>query len=165
MSNEPSNLINSPVLSGYYDCRTYWCHVLCFCLFTEKHKSRKSNVEERVKYIEKCAEHLNKLYSAGTVELNYTEGQHNMKETIDTVPFMTDYALQAMKEADITPKTLSIRGGSDGVVLCSKGLPCPNISAEYENEISRFEFVPIQSMEKNVEVLLNLVKLYGKHSR
>lgn len=115
------------------------------CLIRDHDRQR---FEERVQYVWKCAEALNKRYGKGTIELKYTEGQHNMKEIIDTVPFMVDYALQAMEAAGVEAKTLSIRGGSDGVCLCEKGLPCPNISAGYENEISRFEFVPVQSMEK-----------------
>ncbi|HCK88841.1 MAG TPA: peptidase T, partial [Erysipelotrichaceae bacterium] len=72
-----------------------------------------------------------------------------------------DYLKQAITDCGIEPKSLAFRGGTDGSALSHRGLPCPNLSAGYENAHGRFEYVPIQSMEKNVEILLRLNELYA----
>ncbi|MCR5741319.1 MAG: peptidase T, partial [Gammaproteobacteria bacterium] len=68
----------------------------------------------------------------------------------------------SIKSAGVEPINLSFRGGTDGSSLSNRGLPSPNLSAGYENAHSRFEFVPISSMEKNVQILINLVGEYLK---
>ena len=84
-----------------------------------------------------------------------------MKEVIDQVPWLVEYLVQAIRDCGLEPKNLPFRGGTDGSALSHRGLPCPNLSAGYENAHSRFEYVPIQSMEKNVEILLRLVEIYA----
>ena len=84
-----------------------------------------------------------------------------MKEVIDRYPFLIDNLTQAITLAGLTPRSIAFRGGTDGSALSHRGLPCPNLSAGYENAHGRFEYVPIRSMEKNVEILLHLVRLFG----
>ena len=67
----------------------------------------------------------------------------------------------AIREAGLKPQSIAFRGGTDGSALSQRGLPCPNLSAGYENAHGRFEYVPIPSMEKNVEILLHLAALFG----
>ena len=69
-----------------------------------------------------------------------------------------EIAEKAMREAGVEPKVQPIRGGTDGAQLSFKGLPCPNIFAGGENFHGRFEFVPIQSMEKATQVIVNICK-------
>ena len=116
----------------------------------------------REHYLEIITEELNRKYPAGTVTLNIQEQYRSMKEVIDTVPFMVDFLRKAISECGIEPKSIAFRGGTDGSALSQRGLPCPNLSAGYENAHGRFEYVPIQSMEKNVEILLKLNELYAQ---
>ena len=83
-------------------------------------------------------------------------------ECVEYSPFMIPYLKQAIESVGLTPQTEPFRGGTDGSALSHRGLPCPNLSAGYENAHGRFEYVPIQSMEKNVEILLNLIDIYAK---
>ena len=88
--------------------------------------------------------------------LTITHQYSNMKEVLGNVPFMIDNLKNAIKKAGIEPVCEPFRGGTDGAALSFRGLPCPNLSAGYENAHGRFEYVPIRSMVKNVEILLNL---------
>ena len=117
----------------------------------------------REHYLEIIAEELNRRYPAGTVTLTIKEQYRSMKEVIDTVPFMVDYLKQAISSSGVEPVSIAFRGGTDGSALSQRGLPCPNLSAGYENAHGRFEYVPIQSMEKNVEILIRLNELYSHH--
>ena len=117
--------------------------------------------EIRNKTLQTIVDMLNKEYGEGTVTMNLKIQYKNLKEVIDTVPFMIPYLVQAIEKAGVEPKCLAFRGGTDGSALSHRGLPCPNLSAGYENAHGRFEYVPIQSMEKNVEILLNLIDIYA----
>lgn len=129
------------------------------CIIRDHDKFRFS---QRHDYLEKCVDALNKKYGEGTIEKHYTGRYSSMYEQIMKVPYMIDYAKQAMEECGVTMKPIPMRGGTDGACLSMKGLPCPNISAGYENAHGRFEMVSIQALEKNVEILLHLIALYSK---
>ena len=93
-----------------------------------------------------------------------TEQYRNMKEVIQTVPFVTDYAVSAMENAGVKPLPTIIRGGTDGSRLSFMGLPCPNIFTGEMAIHSRHEFVSIQDMEKGTATLVELVQIWSKHS-
>ncbi|MBR1758357.1 MAG: peptidase T [Lachnospiraceae bacterium] len=118
-------------------------------------------MEARIAVLENALKVLNDRYGEGTVEVELTEEYRNMKEIIDTVPYLVSNLKQAIADCGIEPKTAPFRGGTDGSALTWRGLPCPNLSAGYENAHGRFEYVPIQSMEKNVEILIRLCELYA----
>ena len=101
-------------------------------------------------------------YGPERVSLTIAPTYRNMKEVIDQYPFLIDNLTKAISLAGLTPRSLPFRGGTDGSALSHRGLPCPNLSAGYENAHGRFEYVPIPSMEKNVEILLHLVELFGE---
>ena len=101
-------------------------------------------------------------YGPDRVQLTITPTYRNMKEVIDRYPFLIDNLKRAIALADLTPRSVAFRGGTDGSALSHRGLPCPNLSAGYENAHGRFEFVPIRSMEKNVEILLHLTALFAE---
>ena len=82
-----------------------------------------------------------------------------MREKIEPVMHIIDTAIQAMKDAGVTPKVQPIRGGTDGAQLSFKGLPCPNIFAGGLNFHGRYEFVPIPSMEKATQVVVEIARL------
>ena len=84
---------------------------------------------------------------------------YNMREKIEPVMHIIEIAEQAMKDAGVTPKVQPIRGGTDGAQLSFKGLPCPNIFAGGLNFHGRYEFVPVQSMEKARDVIVEIARI------
>ena len=87
---------------------------------------------------------------------------YNMREKIEPLMHIIDLAKQAMENVGVTPKVQPIRGGTDGAQLSFKGLPCPNIFAGGLNFHGRFEFVPVSSMEKATEVIVEICRLVGQ---
>lgn len=102
---------------------------------------------------------LNREYGAGTLSLSMTDQYYNMRQMIEPVMYVVDIAREAMEMAEIEPKIQAIRGGTDGARLSFMGLPCPNIFAGGINFHGPYEFVPVQYMEKAVEVILNICRL------
>lgn len=98
-------------------------------------------------------------------EFEVTEQYRNMKEILKDLPFVTDYAVQAMKNAGITPKESIIRGGTDGSRLSFMGLPCPNIFTGEMAIHSKHEYVSVQDMEKAVSTLVELVQIWEQHEK
>ena len=95
----------------------------------------------------------------GTTTVEIRDQYRNMREMVEPVIHVIELAEKAMREAGIEPRVQPIRGGTDGAQLSFKGLPCPNIFAGGENFHGRYEYVPIQSMEKAVEVIVNICRL------
>ncbi|MDP4637792.1 MAG: peptidase T [Crocinitomicaceae bacterium] len=122
---------------------------------TEKLVEYENRLESLVKMI---VEQYNVPY-----DFEVTEQYRNMKEVLRSVPFVTEYAVQAMKNAGITPKQSIIRGGTDGSRLSFMGLPCPNIFTGEMAIHSRHEYVSIQDMQKAVDTLVELVQIWEKH--
>lgn len=119
---------------------------------------RKEKFEARKAYLQRAADYLNAKYGAGRFELQVKDSYYNMKSIIDKHMDIVTRAEDAMREADIEPKAVPIRGGTDGAMLSWKGLPCPNLPTGGLNFHSRFEFIPVQAMDKMVEILVNLLK-------
>lgn len=109
-----------------------------------------------------AAEFLNKKYGEGTVEQKIKDSYYNMKEKIEPYKYLIDIAKEAMEEVGITPEVSPIRGGTDGARLSYMGLPCPNLCTGGYNFHGKFEFIPVQSMEKVVELLLTIVRKFEK---
>ena len=122
----------------------------------------RTQFEHREAYLQKCADALKAEYGEDRVSLSIEQSYRNMKEYVDRCPFLIENLTEAIRMAGLEPKTEPFRGGTDGSALSARGLPCPNLSAGYENAHGRFEYVPIPSMEKNVEILLHLGGLFGK---
>lgn len=120
----------------------------------------RENFERRKQLMLKVVEDMNKKYGEGTVILDLKDQYYNMKEKIDEVKYVVDIAYEAMESAGIVPKVKAIRGGTDGSRLSFMGLPTPNIFAGGENFHGKFEYAPIQSLEKAVEVIVKLAELY-----
>lgn len=117
----------------------------------EKFETRKKIMEEKV------AE-FNRKYGEGTAEVEIKEQYRNMKQQFEGKMHIIDLAAKAMKEASIEPKIKAIRGGTDGAQLSYMGLPCPNIFAGGMNFHGPYEYVALESMEKALEVIVNIVK-------
>jgi len=118
------------------------------------------NFIKRQELLKEIADKIGSKYGQDRVKLTINHQYSNMKEVLEKTPFLTDYLKKAIEEAGLTPVCEPFRGGTDGAALSFRGLPCPNLSAGYENAHGRFEYIPIQSMEKNVEILLNICKRF-----
>ncbi len=103
-------------------------------------------------------------FPGATYTSTVKEQYRNMKEIIKDVPFVTDYAIEAMKKAGIVPRPTIIRGGTDGSRLSFMGLPCPNIFTGEMGIHSRQEYVSIQDMQKAVDTLVELVQIWEQHA-
>jgi len=118
--------------------------------------------EARKERMQAWREAINAKYGAGTVKVELKDQYYNMRMQIEPVMHIIDIAKKAMEEAGVTPKVKAIRGGTDGAQLSFKGLPCPNIFAGGLNFHGRYEFVPIQSMEKAMMVVVKIAELVAK---
>ena len=113
----------------------------------------------RKAYVERTAAYLNEKYGENTVAAEIKDSYYNMKEKIAPVMHIIDDAVKAMKDAGVEPKIVAIRGGTDGARLSYEGLPCPNLSTGGENFHSIYEYIPVRSLEKMVEVIINLCRI------
>ncbi len=120
--------------------------------------------EDRKRFIQRCAEQMNDQYGAGTVCCTVSDQYYNMKEKIDPKMHVIDLVLRAMQEVGVSPKVKPIRGGTDGAQLSFKGLPCPNIFAGGLNFHGPYEFIPIQSMEKAMKVIVKICELTADYN-
>jgi len=110
----------------------------------------------------KIVDHLNMKYGPRTVTLIMVDQYYNMKAKIEPVFHIVELAMKAITASGLTPKVRPVRGGTDGSKLSYMGLPCPNIFTGGHNFHSRYEFIPIRSMEKAVEVIVRIVELNAK---
>lgn len=115
--------------------------------------------ENRKKEMICLVDKINAEYGEGTATLELRDQYYNMREKIEPVMHIIDIAFQAMKTVGVEPHVKAIRGGTDGAQLSFKGLPCPNIFAGGLNFHGRYEFVPIQSMEKAANVIVKIAEL------
>ena len=118
----------------------------------ERFTSRKNLLAE-------IAARMNKKYPEGTVKATVRDQYFNMKEKILPVYHIIDLAAQAIREAGVEPLIIPIRGGTDGSKLSYMGLPTPNLFTGGHNYHGRFEFIPVQSMEKAIEAIVNIARI------
>jgi len=118
--------------------------------------------EARKEMMSKVADFINAKYGEGTVKLDLKDQYYNMREQVEPHYHIIDKAVKAMEMAGVKAKIQPIRGGTDGANLSFKGLPCPNIFAGGLNFHGKMEFVPLESMEKASEVILNIIGLFAE---
>ena len=118
--------------------------------------------EARKQALLNYAAQLNEKYGEGTVTVELKDQYYNMRQQLEPLMHIIDIAFAAMQEAGVTPKVKAIRGGTDGAQLSFKGLPCPNIFAGGLNFHGRYEFVPVQSIEKAMNVVVKIAELTAK---
>ncbi len=119
----------------------------------------RARFENRKRALERLTQLINAEYGEGTAVLELHDQYYNMREQIEPVMHVIDIAFEAMKVAGVEPHVKAIRGGTDGAQLSFKGLPCPNVFAGGLNFHGRYEFVPIQSMEKAMKVVVKIAEL------
>jgi len=124
---------------------------------------KRDRFEDRKKEMQHLINKINAEYGQGTAVVEIKDQYYNMREKVEPVMHVVDFAKQAMEEVGVTPIVKPIRGGTDGSRLSYMGLPCPNIFAGGHNFHGRFEFVPVQSMQKAVEVILKISELVAKN--
>ena len=118
--------------------------------------------EQKKAYFKDAAALMNLKYGREVLTVEMTDSYYNMKEKIyPENAHLIDTAVKAMEMAEVTPVISPIRGGTDGARLSFMGLPCPNLCTGGMNYHGRFEYVCIESMEKCVEIILNIISLYA----
>lgn len=121
----------------------------------------KEHFEARKEMMLKLADELNSQLGEPVVSVEIKDQYFNMREKIEPVMHIVAIAEKAMEQAGIKPLIKPIRGGTDGSQLSFKGLPCPNIFAGGHNFHGRFEYVPVESIQKAIEVIINIAQLVG----
>lgn len=117
--------------------------------------------EQKKKFFAEAADFLNRKYGEGTVMAEVTDSYYNMKEKIEPCMYLIDTAKEAMSACGIEPKVVPIRGGTDGARLSYMGLPCPNLCTGGYNYHGKYEFIPVASLEKTAEVLVEIGKQFA----
>ena len=113
--------------------------------------------EEKKAIMAAAADFINRKYGKGTCELTVKNSYFNMKKCIEPVMYVVDRAKTAMRLAGMDPVEVPIRGGTDGARLSYEGLPCPNLCTGGENYHGRFEYIPVEDMEKCVQMLVYIL--------
>ena len=122
----------------------------------------KTKFAAKKKTITEAVEFMQKRYGEDVFRMELKDQYFNMKEMVVPVFHIVETARQAMEEVGVEPVVVPIRGGTDGARLSYMGLPCPNIFAGGHNFHGKFEYVPVESMEKAVHVILKIIELYSK---
>ena len=118
--------------------------------------------EQKKALMKEVVAFINAKYGEGTAVLDMKDQYYNMREQVEPHYHIVEKAMKAMEMAGIKPQVQPIRGGTDGARLSFMGLPCPNIFAGGHNFHGKLEYLPLQSMEKASEVVLNIIKLYAE---
>ena len=118
--------------------------------------------DRRKKEFEHLVHKINAEFGENTATLNMKDQYYNMREKIEPVMHIIDLAFEAMKQVGVTPNVKPIRGGTDGARLSFEGLPCPNIFAGGHNFHGRFEYLPVQSLEKAMLVIVKIIENLAK---
>lgn len=121
-----------------------------------KFKDRKQLIADIVRKINKK---YAKQFGADIATADVRDQYYNMKEKVKPVMHIVEIAEQAMKDLGIKPIVKAIRGGTDGCQLSYKGLPCPNIFAGGHNFHGKYEYVPVESMQKAVDVIVRIAEI------
>lgn len=168
-AREFADMLNPAEVPELTDGREGFFHLVSFRGSVERtvlsyiiRDHERGRFENRKEIVRALASQMNEEYGEGAVEVVVEDQYFNMREKIDPVFHIVELARRAMLEAGIRPEESPIRGGTDGAQLSFMGLPCPNIFAGGLNMHGRYEFVPVQSMVKAAEVIVNICRLSAK---
>ena len=114
--------------------------------------------EQKKKLLEKIGTFLNEKYGKDTVRVSVSDSYLNMRGQIEPCMHIVDRAVAAMEQVGVAPKIVPIRGGTDGAKLSFMGLPCPNLCTGGQNFHGKFEYIPVEDMEKVVDLLLAILE-------
>lgn len=130
-----------------------------FAMIIRDHDMEK--FQNRKAYVTHVAEYLKNKYNEAVIEIEIKDSYYNMKEKVEPVIEIVNIAKEAMELVGVTPLVKAIRGGTDGSRLSYMGLPCPNIFTGGHNFHGRFEYIPTQSMDAAVKVVLKMLELHA----
>ena len=119
----------------------------------------RSKFEERKIQFQKLGDTINASLGKDLIKITIKDQYYNMREKVEPVMHIVDIASEAMLKAGIKANIKAIRGGTDGSQLSYMGLPCPNIFAGGHNFHGRYEYVPVESMQKATEVIINIAQI------
>ena len=122
----------------------------------------KTFFEARKNTLRLIAKDLNEKWGEGTIKLTISDQYKNMAEIIATCMHLIDNAKKACENANVAPQVMAIRGGTDGCQLSFKGLPCPNLGTGGHAYHGPYEHITVEGMDKSVDVIIELVKLYAE---
>lgn len=122
----------------------------------------KDHFEARKEMMRDLSNEICAQYESDCLQIEITDQYFNMKEKIEPVMHIVDIAKEAMESVEITPILKPIRGGTDGAQLSFMGLPCPNIFAGGHNFHGKYEYVPVESMQKAAEVIVKIAELTSR---
>ncbi len=144
-------------------------HLVDLCGTVEKAEMKyiirdhdREKFEARKKKFEELAAVLNEKYGADTVQVEISDTYYNMAEILKDHMHLVETAKKATEEAGLTPCIKPVRGGTDGSSLSFRGLPCPNLGTGGSAYHGPYEHISLEGMEKAVEVMQNIVRLYAK---
>lgn len=120
----------------------------------DKHEAQKKTLQD-------CVDFINRKYGEGTATVEIRHQYYNMRKQVEPHYHIVEKVIKAMEMEGIKAKVQPIRGGTDGANLSFMGLPCPNIFAGGLNFHGKFEFVPLESMEKASKLILNILGLFA----
>jgi tripeptide aminopeptidase len=126
---------------------------------------RTAGLSEKEQMLEELARGVVAEVPGAAVECTVEQGYRNMREVLDEHPMVVDYAREAIRRAGLQVVMKPIRGGTDGSRLSFMGLPTPNLFAGEQNFHSRLEWVSVQDMEKAVEVIVNLARVFEERAQ
>lgn len=118
--------------------------------------------EKKKAVMQECVDFINARYGSGTASASIRDQYYNMRKEVEPHYYIVEKAVKAIEMAGVKPKVQPIRGGTDGANLSFKGLPCPNIFAGGLNFHGKMEWVPLESMQKASQVILNIISLYAE---
>lgn len=130
-----------------------------FAMIIRDHDMEK--FQNRKAYVTQVADYLKNKYNEAVIEIEIKDSYYNMKEKVEPVIEIVNIAKEAMELVGVTPLVKAIRGGTDGSRLSYMGLPCPNIFTGGHNFHGRFEYIPVQSMDAAVKVVLKMLELHA----
>ena len=118
----------------------------------------RNSYEKRKALLRVMADTFNTKYGPGTIEIEIKDAYYNMREKIEPVMHVIELAKEAMEAVGVTPKMKPIRGGTDGARLSFMGLPCPNLFTGGHNFHGKFEFLPVESLLKSAETVVEIIR-------
>lgn len=113
----------------------------------------------------RAAGFMNEKYGPGTVKTDVRDSYYNMREKVEPHMYLIDRAKACMVRLGVEPVIVPIRGGTDGARLSYMGLPCPNLFTGGHNFHGKYEYIPVKSMEKAAELLIEIVKDFAKQDK
>jgi len=121
----------------------------------------RAKFEAKKQFIRQTVQLLQEKYSQAKIDCTLTDQYYNMREKIEEVSFIIDIAEKAMIDAGVAPLKIPIRGGTDGAKLSFMGIPCPNLFTGGHNFHGKKEYIVLESMEKAVQTIVNIVRRFS----